>query len=302
MKSPRVAIHLTNVQALYGGDLAPVIDYVRAADERGIDQVSLADHVVVHAGGARDYQYGNFPPMDFPWYEPLIALAGIATVTRRIRLSTGILIAPLRPAALLAKQLATLDVLSGGRVDAGFGVGWMREEYAACGVPFEGRFALLEEQIAACRALWREAPARFEGKRLRFEDMHDAPRPVQAGGIPVWLGFSPGPRAFERMARYADGWIRPDPDPVKQGADIRALRAAFVAQGRGADELTVRGQVTPVAGPGGGVDIPATLARAADYRAAGVDVLEFYPGRLCREASELIPLLDAIMDVKRSLA
>lgn len=298
----RIAIHLTNIQSLYGGNLAQVIDYVELADRKGVDQVALPDHVAVHQQGAGDYPHGNFPPLEFPWYEPLVTLAGIATRTRRIRLSTGIMIAPLRQAVLLAKQLATLDVLSGGRVDAGFGVGWQRQEYDACGVPFEGRFGLLEEQIAVCRTLWRDAPARFDGKTIRFEGLHCEPRPLQAGGIPIWLGFTPTPRAFERIARCGDGWIRPDPDPVKLGNDIRALRAAFVAQGRPASAVTVRSQVTSAFHADGTPDIAATLARAPAYIDAGVDILEFYPGRLCRDASELVPLLDAIIELKQRLA
>jgi len=297
----KVAIELRHVHELFGGQLTPMIDYVKLADEKGIDQVVIADHVVIHRDAPPNYPLAAFPPFDYPWYDPVSILSGLATVTKRIRLSMGILISPLRPAVLLAKQLATLDQLSGGRLDAGFGAGWQKEEFEACGATYEARFRLMEEQVHACRALWRDWPAAYAGKLIRFEQLYSAPQPVKKN-IPVWLGTGNSDVSFARIARCADGWIRPDPDPAQLGRDIARLREAFVAQGRKASDCVVRAQVTHVLNKDGTPDVPGTLARAPTYARAGADILEFYPGRLCRRAEELAPLLDSIIDVRRALS
>ena len=161
----------------------------------------------------QNYPYGRFPaPLDYPWFEPLTVLAVLAGVTERIRLSSGIVIAPLRPAVLLAKQIATLDVMSRGRVSIGLGVGWQKEEYDAAGIPWEGRNTRFFEQIEVCRLLWSEAPAAFHGKTVNFDKIYSYPRPVQAR-VPIWLGIAPTERNIERMAKVADGWIPMEQDP-----------------------------------------------------------------------------------------
>jgi probable F420-dependent oxidoreductase len=297
----QVAIELRHVHELFGGRLAPVIEFVKRADQKGIDQVVIADHVVVHDDAPPRYPLAAFPPLDYPWYDPVSILSGIATVTNRIRLSMGILISPLRPAALLAKQLATLDVLSGGRLDAGFGAGWQREEFEACGIPFEDRFIRMEEQAQACRALWQGGPAAFHGKTVSFAGLHCHPRPAQPT-IPIWLGVTPSLISFARMVRCADGWIRPDPDPTRLAADIATLRGLLAKAGRDPGQFIVRAQVTHVLDGAGKPDIPASLARSRAYLEAGADILEYYPGRLCSSADQLEPLLDAIMEMKRSLS
>ena len=148
---------------LYGDDLAGgLLETARLADECGVDQLMMTDHLAM-GSNTEAYPYGRFPyPHSEPWPEPLTTLAVLAGATRRVRLGTGILIAPARPALLLAKTLATLDVLSGGRIDIGVGTGWQREEIEGAGVPFEGRGARMDDTLRACRALWSEAPASFK--------------------------------------------------------------------------------------------------------------------------------------------
>src|SRR3954449_8285332 len=142
-----LSLGLPNFGGWLGGDWAGLLDLARTADDAGVDRLVVTDHVLM--GRNTDaYAWGRFPTApDGPWLEPLTVLTAVASVTRRVRLATGILIAPLRPAALLAKTVATLDVLSGGRVDLGVGVGWQREEYEAEGLPFEQRGRLLTDTV-----------------------------------------------------------------------------------------------------------------------------------------------------------
>jgi len=186
----RTWIGLHGLHQLLDGDVARVIEAARVVEVAGIDGVTVTDHVVMSTRTDR-YPYGNFPlPLDFPWFEPLTLLAAVAGATRRIRLSTGVLIAPLRPAVLLAKMVATLDAVSGGRVDLGVGTGWQREEYEAAGIDFAGRGGRLVDLLRACRALWTAAPASFDSPSVRFADLYSLPHPRQNGGVPIWFGLA----------------------------------------------------------------------------------------------------------------
>ena len=278
----QVAIGLYGLQGWFRGDFAPVAELVRVADQAGIDLVSITDHVVM-GENTHEYPYGKFPaPLDYPWFEPLTVLAVLAGVTQHIRLSTSVVIAPLRPAVLLAKQLATLDVMSRGRVTIGLGVGWQKEEYLAAGVPWEGRYARFIEQLQVCRLLWSEAPATFHGATVDFEKIHAFPRPVQKGGIPIWLGLSPSDRNIERMAEHGDGWIPMEQDPEKLAPLIARIRAAVTARGRDPAAFSVRVVPRFVFGAGGAPDLEATLAGVPALVAAGANMVELFPGAFCR--------------------
>lgn len=284
---PEVAIGLYGTHQWFGGDFAAVAEVGRIADEAGIDQVSITDHVVM-GEHLENYPYGPFPaPLDYPWYEPLTVLAALAAATRRIRLSTGVVIGPLRPAVLLAKQVATLDVLSRGRVTLGLGVGWQKEEYEAAGVPWEGRFTRLEEQVRVCRLLWSEAPASFHGKTVSFERIHAWPRPVQRGGIPLWFGLAPTERNVERIAALGDGWIPMEQRPEQLAEHIGKLRAAFAARGRDPQSLAVRVVPRPVFRADGSADLEATLAQVPALEAAGATMVELFPALYCRGLEDL---------------
>jgi probable F420-dependent oxidoreductase len=277
----QVAIGLYGLQGWFGGDFAPVTELVRKAESHGVDLVSITDHVVM-GENLHHYPYGRFPaPLDFPWYEPLTVLAVLAGVTQRIRLSTGIVIAPLRSAVLLAKQIATLDVMSRGRVSIGLGVGWQQEEYQASGIPWEGRYTRLVEQLKVCRLLWSEAPATFHGETVSFEKIYAYPRPVQPQ-LPIWLGLAPNERNIERMAELADGWIPMEQDAAKLAPVITRLRAALAARGRDPAAFTVRVVPRFVFRPDKTPDLEATLAGVAALVAAGADMVELFPGAFCR--------------------
>lgn len=281
--------------------LAEVVDLARRAEEAGISQIVLPDHVCMGERTDR-YPYGRFPlPPDEPWLEPMTTLAAMATATRRIRLATGVLIAPLRPAALLAKTAATLDVLSGGRLDLGVGSGWQREELEAGGVPFAARGRVLEEQLRACRVLWREAPATFEGEFVRFHRVHAWPRPVQPGGVPLWLGLAPRGANLRRIVELADGWLPLTPDRESLRSELATVRRALEEAGRDPRDLAVRAGAPVVRGAGGGVEVASTLARAKEIADLGVDLVSFALGALASRREEIPELLAQLGGLDREL-
>ncbi len=295
---PRIAIGVYGLQRWFDGDFAPVVDVVRRADEKGVDQVSITDHVVM--GEHIDkYPYGPFrDPLTSPWYEPITTLASFAGVTKSIRLSMGVVIAPLRPAVLLAKQLATLDVMSRGRLDVGLGVGWQKEEYDASGVPWEGRYGRMEEQVRVCKLLWSTAPADFHGKSVSFERIHAYPRPVQKEGIPIWFGVAPTERNFARIAELGDGWVPIHSDAEQLAPEIERLRAAFKAAGRDPTKIDVRAVAPYVFREDFTCDLEATIAKIPALVAAGVTMVEFHPLYLCAGPNDLDGFLDSILPVK----
>ncbi len=252
------------------GRLHEVIDLARRAEAAGIDTVIVPDHVVM-GEHTEAYGWGPFPfPTSVPWLEPLTVLAAIAGATSRVRLAIGILIVPLRPAIVLAKAAATLDVLSQGRLDLGVGVGWQREEFLAAGLDFDSRAQRLDDTIAACRALWRESPASFSSETVSFEKIWCEPRPVQLGGIPIWFSGTLHARNVSRIVRWGDGWI---PIMTATRGDLadgaRRLADAFARAGRDASTLRVRGSLEARMGANGRPDLAATLAGAHELAAAG---------------------------------
>jgi probable F420-dependent oxidoreductase len=233
--------------------------------------VIVVDHVVMSDRLDR-YLWGEFafPDLTTPWPEPITTLAAIAGATSRIRLATGIVIAALRAPALFAKTIATLDVLSRGRVDLGVGTGWQKEEYDACQLDYEKRGSLLTETVAACRALWTQSPASYEGKTMRFSNIWCHPQPVQPGGVPVWFSGTLNRANMQRLSELGDGWI-----PI-MGADLAGLREgrkriedAWAKRGRDPKRLQVRGTLRLRKRGDGIPDLRATLEDMHEQVAAG---------------------------------
>ncbi len=260
-----------------------VLEFVRLAEAAGIDCFDAGDHLAFSAPEMVNYPFsgGRFSDPNEPFLEPMIMLSGIATVTSRMRLATTLLLSPLRSALLLAKQAATLDVLCEGRFDLGVGVGWQKAEYDASGAVWDARFAYLDEQIKACRVLWTQAPARFEGKLIAFEDLYARPFPRQAGGIPIWLGVKPTPRSFRRIAELGDGWLAMEPDPEQLAAQVKTLRAEIAAHGRDPLSVKIRARPPIIRNEAGKADLEACLALVPAFVAAGACTLQFSPFAYC---------------------
>jgi probable F420-dependent oxidoreductase len=249
--------------------LHEIVDVARRAEQAGVDTLILPDHVVMSDQTDR-YTWGPFPlPIETPFLEPLTVLAAIAGATSRVRLATGILIAPLRPAALLAKTVATLDVLSRGRVELGVGVGWQKEEFDAEGLDYERRGRLLTDTIAACRELWSDSPASFHSESVSFEKIWCEPKPVQQP-LPVWFSGTLTPRNLDRIVRLGDGWIpimNATREDLADGA--RRIREAWDAAGRDPQALRVRGTLDVVKGDDGRPHLERTLAGTHALAEAG---------------------------------
>ena len=229
---PTLTVSLPSFGEWADGDWSRLVDLAREADAAGVDRVVVPDHVAIGPGAA-DYPWGRFPrPLEAPWLEPLTVLTAVATATTRVRLSTGILVAPLRPAVLLAKTVATLDALSGGRVDLGVGTGWLRDEFDAAGIDFARRGKLLTDGMAACRALWEGPHASIDRPTVAFDDLTCSPLPVQER-LPVLFSGTLHARNVDRIVELGDGStpiMGASLDDVAGG--VARLRAALEGAGR----------------------------------------------------------------------
>ena len=209
-------------------DGADAADLCRVAEAAGFESVWGGEHVVLPTVIDSRYPYtvdGKIPTEpDTPIPDPLIWLAFAAAAAPTLRLGTCILIVPQRNPVVLAKELATLDRLSGGRVELGLGVGWLKEEFDALGVPWERRGARNDEYVAAMRALWSGPHAEFHGEFVDFAPVTCSPRPVQRS-IPILVGGDTE-AAIRRAARLADGYFPGEGDADRLATLIRRVRAA----------------------------------------------------------------------------
>jgi probable F420-dependent oxidoreductase len=259
-----LSLGVPNFGSWVAGNWRALLDVARVAEDCGVDRLVVSDHVVLGRNlGA--YAWGRFPTApEGPWLEPLACLTAMAAVTSRVRLATGILIAPLRPAAVLAKTVATLDVLSEGRVDLGVGVGWQREEYDALGLDFADRGRLLDETMAACRELWSALPASYASESTTFSDTFCAPLPAQ-DRLPVWFSGTLNARNLRRIVEWGDGWI-----PI-MGASLNDIRdgAARLRAATGRP-LDIQAPLPLARHDDKSVDIQATMEHVPALIAAGV--------------------------------
>jgi probable F420-dependent oxidoreductase len=291
------SVTISGLSRLFGDDLAALVDVARVADGAGIHQLVMTDHLAI---GPRTDRYPFAPTFPYgpeePWPEPLSVLAAFAAVTSRVRLGTGVLIGPARPALLVAKTVATLDVLSRGRVDLGIGTGWQREEFTSPGFPFAGRTARMEDMVRACRALWEgEPPVSFSSDSVSFTDLWCEPRPVQAR-VPVWFSGPASDVTVRRVAELGDGWL-PLAIPLDDvTATVERMQNAFVAAGRDPSTLSVRQGLAVQTAGDGSVDLDATLAPVDDLAARGVTSVSVALGRFLRDRDDIEPFLRALGD------
>ena len=272
---------------LFASNPGALLDLARAVDAAGAHRLVAVDHVVMGEHATEQYVWSSrpFPPSDSGFLEPLTVLAACAMVTSTVRLSTRILIAALRPAALLAKTVATLDVLSGGRAELGVGVGWQREEYDAEGLDWSRRGALLTDTIAACRALWTQAPCTFTSATVSLDAVTCSPQPVQQR-LPVWFGGVLHARNLDRVIRLGDGWI-----PIMTAGleDVRAgaKRLQDAARAAGRETVGIQAPVAVVRDAGGTPDIDRTCAAIPAALEAGATDVCFSIGELSPDPARM---------------
>lgn len=257
-------------------DGGATLEVCRTAEASGFESLWGGDHVILPSRIDSRYPYtadGKIPAQrDTPIPDPLIWLAFAAAAAPTLRLGTCILIVPQRNPLVLAKELATLDQLSGGRVELGLGVGWLKEEFDALGVPWERRGARNDEYIAAMRALWAGPHAEFHGQFVDFEPVTCSPRPVQAS-IPILVGGDTE-AAINRAVRLADGYFPGEGDVERLAALITRVRQAADRAGRDPDSIEINAMfgaqmADPVAGVEQLVELGVSRAMVPAFFFAG---------------------------------
>lgn len=239
------------------------------AERAGFSTLWVGEHVVLFDRHESKYPYsteGNFPlPADADWLDPLITLTFAAAVTSEIRLATGICLVPEHNPLVLAKQVASLDRLCGGRFALGVGVGWSAEEFAALGIPFERRAPRTREYVEVMRRLWDEQVTSFHGEFVNFDHARAFPKPSRGGNLPVLFGGESGP-ALKRVADVGDGWFGFNLDPAETGERVTRLHAMLRERGRHPKEVEI--VIAPYLKR-------ITVDDLKRYRDAGVDELVF---------------------------
>ncbi len=212
------------------------VELARAVEERGLDSLFITEHTHIPTSRKSPWPGGADLPKEY-WHthDPFVALAAAAAVTERIHLGTGICLVVERDPIQLAKEVASLDVISGGRFVFGIGAGWNQEEMEHHGVDYPTRWKLVREKVLAMRTIWTEDEPEYHGEFVNFEPLWSWPKPIQPGGPKVLLGAQ-SKWAFDRVVDYCDGWM---PIGLMGGIDegITSLRAACERAGRDFDSL-----------------------------------------------------------------
>ncbi len=242
-------------------DPAKAVELVQAGEEAGFESAWTVEHTVVPEGYQSAYPYSDDGKMaggqdDVPMPDPLIWMAYVAAATQRIKLATGILILPQHNPVITAKQVATLDFMSGGRILLGIGVGWMREEFETIGTPFDDRGPRTDDYVGAMRALWGQDKPTYHGEFASFDNVYCRPQPVN-GSVPIIVGGHSKPAA-RRAGRLGDGFFPARGAPAEL---IAIARENASKHGRDPDALEIT------------TSLPDDLDEIASLAAAGVDRL-----------------------------
>lgn len=257
----------------------------RAVEDRGLDSLFFPEHTHIPASRKTPFPGGGELPREYSHtHDPFVALGACAAVTERIRLGTGICLVIERDPIQLAKEVASLDRLSGGRLVLGVGAGWNREEMENHGASYPERWAILREKILAMRRIWTEDEAEFHGDWVDFDPIWSWPKPLQAGGPPVWVGAN-SRWTYDRVAEYGDGWM---PIGGRDSIDLAPMREALARRDRRLEDLELALFGAPAD--------EASLRRCLEE---GYDELVFWVPP--QDADRVLPRLDSLAALAETL-
>ena len=287
---------ITFPQTQIGSDPVAIRDYIQAVEGEGFDFLGTYEHVT---GAHPDRFQEEGAPFTSPAYlygdlfhEPFALFAYAAAITTRIEFATHVLILPQRQTALVAKQAAEVDILSGGRFRLGIGVGWNFTEYEALGQDYRTRGAREDEQIVLLRRLWTEELVTFDGRFDKLDRVGINPRPARS--IPIWLGGGTDERLLQRIARLGDGWMPFLASPEESVQIIDHMRSLLEANGRDATELGIQTGLS-----GEGSNAAEWVAEAKRWQELGVTHLGL--GGLTRDTTPSQALEKAV-EIRRAIA
>jgi probable F420-dependent oxidoreductase len=270
------------------------VELARALEERGFESLWIGEHTHIPASRKTPYPFGGeLPRVYVDMMDPFVALGAAAAVTEKLKLGTGVCLVMQRDVITLAKEVATLDILSGGRVLFGIGGGWNQEEMENHGTPFEHRFRILREKVEALKVLWTEDESTYEGRHVSFDRVWSYPKPVQKPHPPILGGFF-NEAGRKRVVRYCDGWM-PNFDAMED-TDVPTafanLRQQMEEAGRDPASLSLGIWTSPDEKPG--------EAKLQDLKAAGVQrVVLFAP---VEGSDKVLPFLDHFAELVPKLA
>jgi probable F420-dependent oxidoreductase len=270
-----------------------LLEVARAADQLGVDVIDTTEHVLMGLNALTSGQGWEMHHLEQPQPEALVTLATMVGATKRIRILSSIVIAPLRPAGLLAKQVASLYALSRGRFILGVTASWQKDEYDALGVSFADRGQVLTDTIGACRALWTEAPASFHSRFVNFDGMFCSPRPAPGERMPVWFGGKFTPRQIRRIVSLGDGWMPYGGLRMSvsdKATAITTLRERYVAAGRDPNTLDVCDAIRDIDG-----SVARTLEQVPALAEAGVNIIRVHLRRLSPGPDEVLATLEEVV-------
>ncbi|TAL01144.1 MAG: TIGR03619 family F420-dependent LLM class oxidoreductase [Rhodospirillaceae bacterium] len=296
VKKPKLAMILVEVWSMTDPrDLRKIVRYAVEAEEAGFDAVMIGEHVLMGANSCylgppsnpRDWlKAGNQVP-DFPHPSGLPLIAAIAAATSRIRLIAAAVISPLRHPLVLAKEFATIDLLSEGRLVVVPTVSWQEEEYAALGVPFHKRGAILDEQLEIWKRLWTEgSPLSHAGAHFQFSNTYLYPEPYRAGGIPLWTGGRAlGAPMRRRLARYSKGlFLLKPPSPE----ELKELAQELAANNRSLDEIELAAVLgAPFKSTTDRLDLGRVTDSYAELRDRGFSTFAIKPSQFIDDGAQL---------------
>jgi len=301
----RVALYLSQIEHIEGIDQSMIVDMASVAEKAGFDDIFMGEHIGLSSDSDRDrhlrttnirgYGLDWGQPPSKPWLDVMTALAAVAGATERIRLCATATIAPLRHPLVSAKQIASLDVLSKGRLVVTPIGSWQPAEYAALGVDFKTRGRRLDEILEVWHAVWAESPAAYDGEFFSFNDMHCEPKPVQKPGPALWFGANKMfPALVRRLAKFGSGFMPLGFMPSEE--DWATLEEAMAAQGRSVGELEMIGPVLPnFRDDINAANIDDSLPQVEQLLEAGITTFFVGAGPFCQSINDFPDFCDHVI-------